>query len=86
MSGRLLFYLPVPRFWRRASSPSRDALSSGLFRLRVQPQLDKAADGLGATDLCIMHRDPGINCRNLLIVHTYDLRSTGDGIFHNAAE
>jgi hypothetical protein len=54
--------------------------------LRLQPQLDQAADSFGATDLCILHSDPGINSRNLLIVHTYDLRSTGDGILHNAAE
>ena len=48
--------------------------------------LDKAADGFGATDLCILHSDPSINSRNLLIVHKHDLRSTGDCILHNAAE
>jgi len=78
----------APRVARppRASMVGLWGAGRASFCFRLQPELDQPADGFGAADLCILHSDPGINSRNLLIVHKHDLRSTGDRILHNAAE
>jgi hypothetical protein len=50
--------------------------TSGMFlsRLRLQPQLDQAADGFGAGRFVILRCDPSIDCRYLLIMHSNNLR------------
>ena len=52
--------------------------------LRLQPELDQAADGFRATDLRVLHGGPGINRSDLLIVHAHDLRLTGARRFRPA--
>src|ERR1700733_2277684 len=47
------------------------------FPLRLEPDLDQAADGFGATDLDILLGNPGIDCSNLPVMHAHDLRLTG---------
>ena len=44
------------------------------YILHLQPELDQTADGFGAADVRFLHGNPCINCSNLLIMQTHDLR------------
>jgi hypothetical protein len=47
--------------------------------LHPQPDRYKAADGLGAADLKLVHCDPSIDLSDLLIVHADNLRLASTG-------